>query len=92
MDINNKKNEGFVSEEVEEKFEVLFKGFIFCGDLEKFVEECFDIIEFIFKGELLVVFRLMTEDFREGEFDNLSMEGVVLFEEELELRCDKVVM
>lgn len=92
MDINNKKNEGSVSEEAEEKLEVSPKGSIPCGDSEKPVEECPDTTEPIPKGEPSVASRLMTEDSREGESDNLSMEGVVLSEEEPESRCDKVAM
>ena len=92
MDINNKKNEGSVSEEAEEKLEVSPKGSIPCGDSERPVEECPDTTEPIPKGEPSVASRLMTEDSREGESDNLSMEGVVLSEEEPESRCDKVAM
>lgn len=85
----SKEVEKLVSEEAAQMPDVKPKGAIHEEGSEKPAEECPKAKEPLPEGEPSVASRLMSEDSREGEADNLSMEGVVLSEDEPELRCDK---
>ena len=87
IDADMKENEEFVNEEAAEKPEVTSEGAIPDGDSEKAVEECPSTTEPLPEGEPSVASQLMSG---EGEGDGLSMEGLVMSEDEREGRCDKV--
>ena len=85
----SKEAEKLVSEEAVQMSDVKPKGAIPEEGSEKPAEDCPKAKEPLPEGEPSVASRLMSEDSREGEADNLSMEGVVMSEDEPELRCDK---
>ena len=85
----SKEAEKLVSEEAPQMPDVKPKGAVPEEGSEKPAEDCPKAKEPLPEGEPSVASRLMSEDSREGEADNLSMEGVVLSEDEPELRCDK---
>ena len=80
IDADMKENEEIVNEEAAERP-------IPHGDSEKPVEECPSTTEPPPEGGPSVASRLMSG---EGEGDGLSMEGLVMSEDEREGRCDKV--
>lgn len=88
LDTETKENEDSVNEEATERPEVISEGAISDGDSEKPVEECADTTEPMTKEEPSVASQLMSG---EGEGDNLSVEGLVMSEDEREGRCDKIV-
>ena len=87
IDGDMKENEEFVNEEAAERSEVISEGAIPDGVSEKPVEECPSNTEPLPEGEPSVASQLMSG---EGEGDGLSMEGLVMSEDEREGRCDKV--
>lgn len=88
MDADAKENEESVNEEATEKPAVISEGSLPDGDLEKPAEECANTTDPLPEGEPSVASQLMSS---EGEADNLSVEGLVMSEDEREGRCDKVV-
>ena len=88
IDADAKENEESVKEEATEKPEVISEGSLPDGDLEKPAEECANTTDPLPEGEPSVASQLMSS---EGEADNLSVEGLVMSEDEREGRCDKVV-
>ena len=88
---DSKEPEKLVSEEAAQKPDVKPKGAIPDEGSEKPAEDCPNAKEPLPEEEPSVASRLMSEDSREGEgeADNFSMEGVVLSEDEPELRCNK---
>ena len=88
IDADVKENEEFVSEEAAERPEVISEGAIPDGDSEKPIEEGPSTTEPLPEGEPSVASQLMSG---EGEGDGLSMEGLVMSEDEREGRCDKVI-
>lgn len=88
VNTETKENEEMVNEEETEKPEVLPEGAVHGGDTEKPIEECNNATGPLPEGEPSVASQLMSS---QVEGDTLSVEGLVMSENEQEGRCDKVI-
>ena len=88
VNTETKENEEMVNEEETEKPEVVPEGAVPGGDTEKSIEECTNATEPLPEGEPSVASQLMGS---QVEGDTLSVEGLVMSENEQEGRCDKVI-
>ena len=86
VNTETKENEDMVNEEETEKPEVVPEGAVPGGD--KPIEECTNATEPLPEGEPSVASQLMSS---QVEGDTLSVEGLVMSENEQEGRCDKVI-
>lgn len=88
VNTETKENEDLVNGEETEKPEVVPEGAIPGGDTEKHPEECTNATEPLPEGEPSVASQLMSS---QAEGDTLSVEGLVMSENEQEGRCYKVI-
>ena len=86
VNTETKENEEMVNEEETEKPEVVPEGAVLGGD--KPIEECTNATEPLPEGEPSVASQLMSS---QVEGDTLSVEGLVMSENEQEGRCDKII-
>lgn len=88
LDNDTKENKELVNEEAAKRCEVISEGVIPDGDSEKITEECTNTTGPLTEEEPSVASQLMGG---EGEGDNLSVEGLVMSEDEREGLRDKVI-